>query len=123
MRIFLWLDILSGAVYYQIEVIEIVYAAVAALAAFFILFCYFQNNTIDITEHIITSKNIHDSIKLVQLSDLHSKPFKKVLKRLDEIFAAPQIILTWRDNRSSVTAEREKYTASENVRLKSRTAF
>ena len=36
-------------------------------------------------------------------------------KRLDEIFAAPQIILTWRDNRSSVTAEREKYTASENV--------
>lgn len=44
-------------------------------------------------------------------------------KRLDEIFAAPQIILTWRDNRSSVTAEREKYTASENVRLKSRTAF
>lgn len=90
MRIFLWLDILSGAVYYQIEVIEIVYAAVAALAAFFILFCYFQNNTIDITEHIITSKNIHDSIKLVQLSDLHSKPFKKVLKRLDEI--SPDII-------------------------------
>lgn len=44
-------------------------------------------------------------------------------KRLDEIFAAPQIILIWRDNRSSVTAEREKYTASENVRLKSRTAF
>lgn len=53
-------------------------------------FCYLQNNTIDKTEYIILSDNINGAVKLVQLSDLHSKPFKKVLKKLDEI--KPDII-------------------------------
>lgn len=54
------------------------------------IFCYLQNNTIDKTEYIILSDNINGAVKLVQLSDLHSKPFKKVLKKLDEI--KPDII-------------------------------
>lgn len=54
------------------------------------VFCYLQNNTIDKTEYIILSDNINGAVKLVQLSDLHSKPFKKVLKKLDEI--KPDII-------------------------------
>lgn len=54
------------------------------------LFCYFQNNTIDKTEYIILSDEIKGAVKLVQLSDMHSKPFKKVLKKLDEI--KPDII-------------------------------
>lgn len=60
------------------------------LIAFIILivlpvFCYCQNNWIDKTEYIILSDNIEGAVTLAHLSDLHSKPFKKVLKKLDEI--------------------------------------
>lgn len=55
-----------------------------------VVFCYYQNNTIDKTEYIILSNEIEGGITLAQLSDLHSKPFKKVLKKLDEI--KPDII-------------------------------
>lgn len=60
------------------------------LIAFIILivlpvFCYCQNNRIDKTEYIILSDNIEGAVTLAHLSDLHSKPFKKVLKKLDEI--------------------------------------
>lgn len=65
------------------------------LIAFIILivlpvFCYCQNNRIDKTEYIILSDNIEGAVTLAHLSDLHSKPFKKVLKKLDEI--KPDII-------------------------------
>lgn len=65
------------------------------LIAFIILivlavFCYCQNNWIDKTEYIILSDNIEGAVTLAHLSDLHSKPFKKVLKKLDEI--KPDII-------------------------------
>lgn len=44
-----------------------------------ILFLYLQNNIVDITKYSIKSSEINNNIKIVQLSDLHSKPFKKVL--------------------------------------------
>lgn len=54
-----------------------------------IIFLYLQNNIIDITQHNIKSDNC-GSLKIVQLSDLHSKPFGKVLKKTQEL--SPDII-------------------------------
>lgn len=48
--------------------------------ALIIVFLYFQNNKIDITHYEINSKNAEKSFKIVHLSDLHSKPFKKALE-------------------------------------------
>lgn len=42
-------------------------------------FLYYQNNKIDITNYHIKSKKITKKVKIIHLSDLHSKPFKKVL--------------------------------------------
>lgn len=68
-----------------------IYVFCAALAAVIIFaFCYYQNNKTDITEYIEISSEIKGSVTLVQLSDLHSKPFKTVLKKLDAI--KPDII-------------------------------
>lgn len=49
-----------------------------------IIFLYLQNNIIDITQYNIKSNDC-GSLKIVQLSDLHSKPFNKVLKKTQEI--------------------------------------
>lgn len=70
------------------------------------VFCYFQNNTIDKTEYIILSDEIKGAVKLVQLSDLHSKPFKKVLKKLDEI--KPNIIAVTGDYINDKCKNKEK---------------
>ena len=48
------------------------------------VFLYFQNNTIDITRYRLQSKEIKEKIKIVQLSDLHSKPFRKALNKTRE---------------------------------------
>lgn len=50
-----------------------------------IVFLYYQNNHIVLTNYKLNSKKINDSITIVHLSDLHSKPFKKVLKKLETI--------------------------------------
>lgn len=70
------------------------------------VFCYFQNNTIDKTEYIILSDEIKGAVKLVQLSDMHSKPFKKVLKKLDEI--KPDIIAVTGDYINDKCKNKEK---------------
>lgn len=56
-----------------------------------ILFCYYQNNKLDLTKYNIKSNNINNNVVIVQLSDLHSKPFKKVLTKTNEI--NPDIIV------------------------------
>lgn len=56
-----------------------------------ILFLYAQNNIIDLTRYDIESKDIATNTIIVQLSDLHSKPFKKVLKKTKLI--SPDIIV------------------------------
>ena len=69
-----------------IFIIIIVMAVIIAIG----LFLYLQNNIIDITKYNLKYDKADESIRIVQLSDLHSKPFKKVLKKIDEI--KPDII-------------------------------
>lgn len=45
-----------------------------------IIFLYLQNNIVDITSYDINNDNAKNELKIVHLSDLHSKPFNKVLK-------------------------------------------
>lgn len=68
-----------------------IYVLIAAIILILILFCYYQNNKIDITEYKIESTKINTDIKIAQLSDLHSKPFYKVLDKLRVI--NPDIIM------------------------------
>lgn len=65
------------------EYILITAIALIVLAGI-IIFLYLQNNILDITQYNIKSNDC-GSLKIVQLSDLHSKPFNKVLKKTQEI--------------------------------------
>lgn len=67
------------------------YAVIAAIILAVILFCYYQNNKIDLTEYNIKSEKISNSVTAVQLSDMHSKPFAAVLKKLEDM--KPDIIM------------------------------
>lgn len=49
-----------------------------------IIFLYLQNNIIDVTKYNIKSTEC-GKLRIVQLSDLHSKPFTKVLKKTKEL--------------------------------------
>lgn len=49
-----------------------------------LLFLYYQNNHIDITKYSLRSKEINNKLIIAHLSDLHSKPFIKVLNKLNE---------------------------------------
>lgn len=69
-----------------IFIIIIVMAVITAIG----VFLYLQNNIIDITKYNLKYDKADEPIRIVQLSDLHSKPFKKVLKKIDEI--KPDII-------------------------------
>ena len=60
---------------------NILIISVIICVAFIIgFFLYLQNNLIDVTEYNLSTKDFDRGIKIVQLSDLHSKPFSKVLK-------------------------------------------
>ena len=65
------------------EYILITTIALIVLAGI-IIFLYLQNNIIDITQYNIKSNDC-GNLKIVQLSDLHSKPFAKVLKKTQEL--------------------------------------
>lgn len=69
-----------------IFIIIIVMAVIIAIG----VFLYLQNNIIDITKYNLKYDKADEPIRIMQLSDLHSKPFKKVLKKIDEI--KPDII-------------------------------
>lgn len=58
-----------------------IWAVIAVLIIIFLIFCYYQNNKIDITEYEIENNCIDKDIKIVHLSDFHSKPFKAVLEK------------------------------------------
>ena len=62
-----------------------IYGILAAAILLFLLFCYYQNNKIDITEYRIENKNIINDIKVAQLSDMHSKPCYNAAEKLREI--------------------------------------
>lgn len=65
------------------EYILITAIALIVLAGI-IIFLYLQNNILDITQYNIKSNDC-GILKIVQLSDLHSKPFNKVLKKTQEL--------------------------------------
>lgn len=71
------------------EYIFIIISVMAVIIAIGV-FLYLQNNIIDITKYNLKYDKADEPIRIVQLSDLHSKPFKKVLKKIDEI--KPDII-------------------------------
>ncbi len=58
---------------------------VIVLLILFFVFCYYQNNRLDITEYEMESNKVQSDIKIVHLSDFHSKPFKEVLDRTKEL--------------------------------------
>lgn len=68
-----------------------IYCIIALIAVLLIVFCYFQNNKLDITEYTVASEKIKNTVVAAHLSDIHSKPFKKVTKKLEKI--NPDIIL------------------------------
>lgn len=63
-----------------------------------IMFCYYENNVFDITKFKI-SANVNNKIRIVHLSDLHSKEFGKGNKRLKNIILKqkPNIVVTTGD--------------------------
>ena len=63
-----------------------------------IMFCYYENNVFDITKFKI-SANVNNKIRIVHLSDLHSKEFDKDNKRLKNIILKqkPNIVVTTGD--------------------------
>ncbi|MCM1285554.1 MAG: metallophosphoesterase [Acetobacter sp.] len=72
----------------------------------FLMFCYFQNNKIDITKYHIKSKSTDKSFKIAHLSDLHSKPFKKILPKL--LSEKPDIICITGDYINDKCKNKEK---------------
>ena len=66
-----------------------IFLAILILFALFFGFCYYENNKIDVSYYNIKSKDATKNFKIVHLSDFHSKPFKKVLKRTQK--EKPQI--------------------------------
>ena len=67
-----------------------IYFVISAVLVLILAFCYYQNNKIDVTEHTVFSDKIKESVKIVHLSDLHSKPFYNVIKITEKL--KPDII-------------------------------
>lgn len=59
-----------------------IYFIIFLVIVLILAFCYYQNNKIDLTKYTIKSEKIVNDLTVVHLSDLHSKPFKMVLKKL-----------------------------------------
>ena len=86
------------------EYILITTIALIVLAGI-IIFLYLQNNIIDITQYNIKSNDC-GNLKIVKLSDLHSKPFGKVLKKTQEL--NPDIICITGDYINDYCKNKEK---------------
>ena len=75
---------------FGLKYIEIYWYFIAGAVILSAAFIYYQNNKLDITDYTINKDNINGEIRIAHLSDLHSKPFKKVLTKLEEM--QPDII-------------------------------
>lgn len=60
-----------------------IYFIIAVIICLLILFCFYENNKLDLTYYNIKSENCTENFKIIQLSDFHSKPFKAVLKKVE----------------------------------------
>lgn len=68
---------------------KMIIIAIIICVILFYVFCYYQNNKLDITKYSVENRS-GGSFKIVQLSDFHSKPFKAVLKKAAAL--SPDII-------------------------------
>ena len=58
-----------------------IWIVVFAVVILFIAFCLYQNNKLDLTKYEIKSERVDRDIRIVHLSDFHSKPFGAALKK------------------------------------------
>lgn len=84
------------------------YPAIVAILILIIIatFLYYENNKLDITKYELNSKDIVNPVKMVQLSDLHSKPAKNVLNTVNEL--TPDIIFITGDYINDHEKNKEK---------------
>ena len=84
------------------------YPAIVAILILIIIatFLYYENNKLDITKYELNSKDIVNPVKMVQLSDLHSKPAKNVLNTVKEL--TPDIIFITGDYINDHEKNKEK---------------
>lgn len=89
------------------EVYILIAVSVIILIVLIGLFWYYENNKIDITNYSITSKEIkNENIRIVHLSDLHSKPFYKALVTVKKL--NPDIIMITGDYINDHCKNKEK---------------
>ena len=84
------------------------YPAIVAILILIIIatFLYYENNKLDITKYELNSNDIVNPVKIVQLSDLHSKPAKNVLNKVKEL--TPDIIFITGDYINDHEKNKEK---------------
>ncbi len=82
--------------------IAIIVIIILALA----VFLYLQNNLIDITRYRLKSEKIINRVRIVHLSDLHSKPSKSVLEKTEK--ERPDVIFITGDYIDDKCRNREK---------------
>ncbi len=83
-----------------------VYIVIIAIMIIFVIFCYFQNNRIDKTYYEIKKDNIDRDLKIVHLSDFHSKRINKVVDILEK--EKPDIICITGDYINDKCKNKEK---------------
>ncbi len=83
-----------------------IYILIAIFIVLFFIFCFYENNKLDITKHLFESNETDEEIKIVQLSDLHSKPFKAVIKAVQSI--KPDLIVITGDYINDKCKNKEK---------------
>lgn len=89
------------------EVYILIAVSVIILIVLIGLFWYYENNKIDITNYSITSKEIKNKkVRIVHLSDLHSKPFYKALDKVEKL--NPDLIMITGDYINDHCKNKEK---------------
>lgn len=61
--------------------VKMIWLIALLIIVVFLIFCYYENNKLDITRYTICSKSAEKSFRIIHLSDFHSKPFKAVLTK------------------------------------------
>jgi len=82
------------------------YFIIIALILIIAIFLYLQNNLIDVTRYLIKSSSVQSRLKIIQLSDLHSRPFKKALVKTKEL--KPDLIMVTGDYINDKCKNKEK---------------
>lgn len=83
-----------------------IYIVIIAIMIIFVVFCYFQNNRIDKTYYEIKKDNVDRDLKIVHLSDFHSKRINKVVDILEN--EKPDIICITGDYINDKCKNKEK---------------